>query len=541
MKRVAIDLTPLLPGGDNGGIKSLAVDLVRHLAALAPDCEFVLLTAEKSHAELAALETSNVRRVCVSQPESAPTLSLRQALTVRRLLLKLLPQSAVDRIGALYARLFHRIDQMPTESPLLRRLGAELLFCPFTGIFFFDPTIPVVSVVADLQYLYYPQFFSPEARHERDRHFRHICRVASRVVCISEYTRRTVLEQSELPADRTAVVWIAAQQRLARADRSVADRVLERLALRPGEYLLYPANFWRHKNHEILLTAFGMYRARHSQSTWKLVLTGATSPRRTELVEAARRMGLAERVTFAGFLPDDELAALLENCTAMLFPSLFEGFGMPVLEAMAAGVPALSGNLTCLPEIAGDAALLFDPRRPQEIVDAIDRLESDPALRATLIEKGRQRAQSLPGPREMAVRYWEIFQEAVRHPADRQPAIYGVFSDGWTSDRITVVFGDGSGPRKLVIKLKSPDWLPAAVVFIRVGADVYRLARGKEVIITRELPRQAGTVELLCSPTFQPSQSGSGDFRSLGCMLDSATIHGADGGTLQLPIEAHAA
>jgi glycosyltransferase involved in cell wall biosynthesis len=551
VKRIAIDLTPMLPGGDNGGIKPLALELVRRLAAARPECELVLLTNEKSDAELAALiapdTAPNVRRLCVSRPENAPAISRRRALQLRAMLLRVLPESTVRKLGEWYMRRA-AVPQSPT--PLLRQIAADLLFCPFTGVFFFDPAVPVVCVVADLQYLYYPQFFSPEVRHERDRHFRHVCRVASRLVCISEYTRSTVLQQSDVPLERTAVVWIAAHERFIRPDRAAADGVLARLALQRGEFLLYPANFWRHKNHEMLLIAFGMYRTAHPQSRLKLALTGAPSARRDELMEAARRMGLAEHVLFAGFLPDLELAALLENCAAMIFPSLFEGFGMPVLEAMAASVPVLCSNLTSLPEIAGPqgrpAALQFDPRRPAAIAEAIERLESDPALRPSLIERGRQWAQSLPGAAAMVARYWEIFEDAVKHPLERAAAVHGVFPDGWTGERITVVYGPdrrhGSGerstPRRLTVTLLAPEWLPSRAISLQVSAlrtpsETHRIPRGQRKTIALDLPGQAGAIELLCSPTFRP---GGEDHRELGCMLEAASIEGTP-----LPREVHAA
>lgn len=550
MRRIAVDLTPLLPGGDNGGIKLLALELVRRLAAAGapsggpsgPGCELVLLTAEKSHAELACLDAPNVRRVCVSHPEGAPTPALRRVFAARRLLQKVLPPAAVEKAGALYSRLF---DRLPAKSSLLRQLAADLLFCPFTGVFFYDPAVPVVSVVADLQYLYYPEFFPPEARQERDRHFRHVCRVASRVVCISEYTRATVLQQSDLAPGRTAVIPIAARERLARPDPDAAGRVLAALDLAPGRYLLYPANFWRHKNHELLLTALGIYRATHPQTDLKLVLTGAPSPRRDELIEAVRRMGLADSVVFAGYLPDQDFAALLYGCAAMIFPSLFEGFGMPVVEAMAAGVPVLCSDRTSLPEVAGPkdlAALLFDPRRPAEIVAAIERLENGPALRAGLIEHGRRRVAEFLKPEEMAARYWEVFEDALEHPVERPAGVYGVFQDGWTGDRVTVIFGRGPTPRRLIVTLHAPEWLPSAEVDIRLGIESHRIPRGQRLTIVRELPAQAGSVELLCGPTFQP---GGEDLRQLGCLLESAAILGPEdspeGVPQQLPREAHAA
>ena len=538
MKRVAIDLTPLLPGGDNGGAKPLAIELVRHLARVAPACEFLLLTNEKSHEELRLLDAPNVQRLCAAQPQNAASLSLRMSLRARRLLLRFLPDSALQQLARLYSALF---PAAPPRTSLLRQVAADLLFCPFTGILFFDPSVPVVSLVHDLQYLCYPEFFPPEVRQERDRHFRQVCRLSGRLICVSEFTRASVLENSGLPPERVIAIPSSPQHRLP----APAPAVPARLGLTPGRYLLYPANFWRHKNHELLLTAFGIYRAAHPSSDLKLVLTGAPGEPRDQLLAATRRMGLAESVVFPGYLPDDEFAALLTGCAAMLFPSLFEGFGMPVLEAMAAGVPVLCSNRTSLPEVAGDAALLFDPRRPAEIAGAIARLEADPQLRRTLAEKGRRHLRSLPGPAQMAARYLQVFEDLLTHPAETATAVYGVFPDGWTSGRMIVVFGAAAEPRRLTVTLKAPEWLPAEAVSIRVlpGAEVHGIPRGSEKAFTRELPGGAsGTIEFCCSPTFQPSQCGGGDdHRSLGCLLESATIFGPGGDAQQLPTHADAA
>jgi len=400
VKRVAVDLTPLVPGGDNGGAKPLAIELLGRLAAVAAPCEFVLLTNAGSHAELAALDAPNVRRLCVSEPSAAPTVSLRRALQARAVLARLLPEPVLRRLGAWYAGR----TAAPPQTSLLRQLAADLLFCPFTGALFYDPAIPVVSLVHDLQYLAYPEFFSPADRAERDRHFRQVCRVAARIVCVSEFTRAAVLEHSGLAADRVVTIPSAPHRRLPPPAAAPAPA--------PGRYLLYPANFWRHKNHELLLIAFGIYRAAHPHSDLKLVLTGAPSPRRDELQAAVRRMGLAAWVEFPGYLPDAAFAALLAGAAAMIFPSIFEGFGMPVLEAMAAGVPVLCGNLTSLPEVAGDAALFFDPRRPAAIVEAIERLESDPPLAASLAGRGRRHAAEFLQPEEWASRYWAVLQDA---------------------------------------------------------------------------------------------------------------------------------
>jgi glycosyltransferase involved in cell wall biosynthesis len=174
--------------------------------------------------------------------------------------------------------------------------------------------------------------------------------------------------------------------------------------------LLYPANFWRHKNHEALLHAFRLYVDAHPRSDLKLVLTGAPGRRRDEIVQFCRADAvLAGRVEIAGYLAAPEFSALVYGCGAIIFPSLFEGFGMPLLEGMAAGKPLLAANVTSLPEVAGGAALYFDPHQPSQIAEAIARLEQEPDLRRTLSRKSAERLTTFGSPADMAARYLQVF------------------------------------------------------------------------------------------------------------------------------------
>ena len=186
-----------------------------------------------------------------------------------------------------------------------------------------------------------------------------------------------------------------------------------RLGLASQRYLIYPANFWKHKNHEMLLTAFGMACHGGLAADIKLVCTGAPGARQEWLMSAAHTMNLGDRILFPGYLPNAELAALMANCTGVVFPSLYEGFGLPVIEAMAAGVPVACSNTTSLPEVAADAAILFDPRVPTQIAQAMISLVKNEALRARLIQAGQQRAVEFSDGKRMAREYWELFQYAL--------------------------------------------------------------------------------------------------------------------------------
>jgi glycosyltransferase involved in cell wall biosynthesis len=178
-------------------------------------------------------------------------------------------------------------------------------------------------------------------------------------------------------------------------------------------FLLYPANLWRHKNHELLFTAFAMARQQGLDPNLKLVCSGDGVDRLQELRKVASHLGLADAVLLPGFVSDATMQALYRHALAVVFPSLYEGFGMPVIEAMGQGLPVACSNSTALQEVAGSAALLFHPGCPQEIAAALHRLSEDGELRGTLIARGREQAQRYQDPDAMADQYWDLFGEAL--------------------------------------------------------------------------------------------------------------------------------
>lgn len=529
LRRVAIDLTPVLPGGENGGAKLVATELVRQLAQITPDCEWILLTSEKSHAELAELDAPNVRRQCVTRAASVDNIRatrlLRLKAGLREMLARILPPAILARLKTVYRAVAHRSPQ----SHLPRRLDADLLFCPFTAPFFFDPTVPAVSVVHDLQYLYYPQLFSADDRYYRDKHFKEACGLAARLICVSEHVRETVLANAPVAPERVITVHTRLFDRLKPAPPEIATQVLDRLGLQVERFLLYPANFWPHKNHGMLLTAWGMYQARRPEPGLKLVCTGAPGLQLQALIEAVTRMGLEGTIIFPGYVPDEEFAGLLQSCQAIIFPSLYEGFGLPVLEAMAFGKPVTCSNVTSLPQVAGDAALYFDPRKPNEIAGAIERITSDAGLVADLIERGHRRLAALGDAQQMAREYLRVFQDAVEGP-QWASALHGVYADGWTGGRLTITFGAAAGPRHLELVLAAPPWLPHDQVSItglagETPCSVQIIKRGKSALLHLAVPEQSGHFELLVGPTFQPkAHRMNDDERWLGCLCHACNL-----------------
>lgn len=211
------------------------------------------------------------------------------------------------------------------------------------------------------------------------------------VITPSEASRRDVIELLGTPPEKVLVVpnGFGARPVEAPADAAAAAR---RRYVPDGAPLVLTLSARRtHKNLGRLLEALALID--HAPAP-VLVVPGYESGFESEVEERARELGVGERLRLLGWLAEQELEALFAACDAFVFPSLMEGFGFPVLEAMARGVPVACSKASSLPEVAGDAALLFDPERPEAIAAAIERLLDDTALREELVLRGRERAAS---------------------------------------------------------------------------------------------------------------------------------------------------
>lgn len=409
-KTIAVDLTPLLPGGDNGGVKVFVLALLPALAKIAPQTQFVLLTQAGSHEELRSLERDNVRCMMVRKQSNHQ----KETLEKQSLLMKMFaycPAPLRRKMVSSGCFLRSKLKQYRARG-LLKRIEADLLFCPFTAPTYFEPEIPTVCTIHDLQYKTYAQFFSLEDVVYRDWVFKEACKRATYIAAISDYSNRSAVSHGNLSPDRIKTIYLRLAKRFA-ATPDPGTSLLNKLTLYPDRYLIYPANFWKHKNHEMLLTAFNLACRSGLPSDIQLVCNGAPGARRDGLMQAAQHMGLKERVVFPGYLSDEDLGLLMAKSAGMIFPSLYEGFGLPIIEAMVAGIPVACSNRTALPEIAGKAAHLFDPRIPDEMANAMIRIIEDNALRASLVEAGQQRASVFSESSLMASEYWALFQQAV--------------------------------------------------------------------------------------------------------------------------------
>ena len=276
------------------------------------------------------------------------------------------------------------------------RLSAEMLARPPDVLFVPAHVLPLIhprrSVVTvhDLGYLAYPEAHTPADRRYLAGSTRWNAREATAVLADSAATKADLVRACGIDGRKVHVVYLGRDETLAPVrDAARLAAVRERYGI-AGRYLLYLGTLQPRKNLARALDAFSRIAGEGAAAGVQLVLAGKRGWLYDDLFAQVGRLGLAERVLFPGYIPDEDLPALLSGALAFVFPSLYEGFGIPVLEAGACGVPVITSNTSSLPEVAGDAALLVDPHDVDAIAAAMLRLVEDDALRAELARRGQE-------------------------------------------------------------------------------------------------------------------------------------------------------
>lgn len=274
------------------------------------------------------------------------------------------------------------------ELALARRVedeGIEVLLCA-GGIVPTNLSIPAVQVIHDLQVFHYPENFSWPKRRFLHRMLPRSAEAASLTVASSGYTRRDVVRFLHQRPEGTRVVQLAGRAGCRPASAESVQRVRSQYDLEE-KYVLCVATSHVHKNLHGLVDAYSQ-----AGLAVGLVLVGKRGTGQGRLTKAIRQARGRERIRVLGRVAAEELGALYTGATGFVLPSLFEGFGMTVLEAMQCGCPVACSSLTALPEVAGEAALLFDPRDPEVFGEALGRISNDGSLRERLREEGFRQA-----------------------------------------------------------------------------------------------------------------------------------------------------
>lgn len=281
------------------------------------------------------------------------------------------------------------------SAEVLRR-APDVLFIPAHVVPLGAPLarrMRTIVTVHDLGYIRYPEAHTMAHRLYLRLSTIWSARAASQIIAVSHATRADLIQLAGVPPGKITVVHHGLAQRFRQAP---ATRLAYDIIGARNPYFLYVGTVQPRKNLARLIEAFARFSASRPRDDVDLPPLLVVAGKRGWLSEGIERraaeLGIADRVRFVGYVADEALPALYRDALAFVFPSLYEGFGMPVLEAMACGAPVLTSTTSSLPEVAGDAALLADPHDVAALADGLARLNADEALRSDLRQRGRRRA-----------------------------------------------------------------------------------------------------------------------------------------------------
>jgi glycosyltransferase involved in cell wall biosynthesis len=368
--RIAIDARKLR----DYGIGTYVRNLLRYLARIDQSTDYIVLCQDADLPLVSALG-ENFRAI----PEGSPGYSIREQITVPR-------------------------D--------LRRERADLFHAPH---YVLPPLTPCKSVVTihDCIHLRFPQYLPNKLGYAYARGSLWMATHRSnRILTVSEASKRDILDYFNVAPEKIDVIYNGIDEGFSTlpAEEDVA-RVRERFQL-DAPFILYAGNIKPHKNLERTIEAFELLRRSREFDQVKFVIIGKDIAKYAALRHAVHRHKLHKYVRFFGFVPDQTLAILYRLAAVFVFPSLYEGFGLPPLEAMASGTPVITSNVSSLPEVVGDAALLVDPHHPEAIAEAMRRILTDSTLRADLRSRGLARARQFSWDRSIR-RVREIYGEVL--------------------------------------------------------------------------------------------------------------------------------
>ncbi len=469
--RLLVDLTRLQSAGTGGGIRPALLEMLRWLAGPARgELQFVYVVQPGAGVEARAL--------------AGPLDTIVEAAKIPR---DLAAQHACDAV-----------------------------FCPFGITDCACPGIPTVTLVVDLLHRDFPASLPEPDRIYREQEFAAALIASDWFQVISDFTGERLQACYAVPPGRIFRTHLAVHSRLTPVPEAAADG-------RP--FFFYPANFWAHKNHETLFVAYALYRHAAGGAAWPLVLTGHQDTGWHRLRVVLHALGLEAHVTYAGYVADDKLTDCYRTAGALVFPSLHEGFGIPLVEAMAFGTPIIASDATAIPEVTGSAALLVDARRPEDLAAGLLRLSADPALRRELVALGRTRLAGFSIATEFG-RLREMLGRAAQGPARwRNCGYYAI--DGLTDPVAIFALPAAREEITLTLALRPLPALRTVHLFCGVEPVAQRVvpANQPHQLVVRFMPGvRTITLRVPDAQSLSPT-----DPRTHGVLVESLRVQTSDG------------
>jgi alpha-1,3-rhamnosyl/mannosyltransferase len=361
--KIAIDGHPLIP--PRAGIGQYTYHLIKALARLEPSHQYAVM-----------------------YPRLTRTLRTREKPEFAEKCVRVVSEGRLQFLWFRARRKLRRKLGMP--PPVERSIGAFDVYHATNYVFTHSvKRARRVVTIHDMTLMLFPEWH-PRARvngmvHEIERSLR----VADHILADSAATKDDIVKQLSIRAERITVVPLAADESFKPMPAAHIQQALSNWGLLPDSYLLFMGTIEPRKNLLRLLQAAELAGSRIGP----LVIAGASGWGSDEVAERIQSLQRAGRVTYLGYVPDAARPALINGARAFVYPSLYEGFGLPVLEAMACGIPVLASNVSSLPEVVGDAGVMVDPENVDMIASEMAKLWQDDALRRDFAAKGLDRAR----------------------------------------------------------------------------------------------------------------------------------------------------
>ena len=277
---------------------------------------------------------------------------------------------------------------LPLELYKRKAFGQKIniFFSPAHYIPRFCP-IPTVVTIHDLSYFYYPEEFLKKDLFQLKNWTKYSVEKAKKIIAVSQTTKKDIVKFYHIPEEKIEVIYNGGPSR--HSDPERAKRVESEESKKNKKYFLYVGTLQPRKNIDTLIDAYSIFRKNHPE--YKLIIAGKKGWLYEHIYKKVEELDLQKEVEFKGYVTDNELAVLYQNAFCFVLPSLYEGFGIPILEAMSFDCPVITSFTSSLPEVGGGACLYFNPKNPKELTEKMIELSENRKLRSDLIKKGRGR------------------------------------------------------------------------------------------------------------------------------------------------------
>jgi len=285
----------------------------------------------------------------------------------------------------------------------LRKEKIDLFISP-DGWACLSTDVKTINVIHDLNFEHYPSFFSPLVRKYLTHFFPRFAKKADRLITVSEFSKKDIVNLYHVDEEKIDIVYNAAADDFFEIDEQTKKQTVQHLT-NGVPYFIFVGSAHKRKNVERIMQAFDQFREKHAN--FKFVFAGSNKYWDKDIKKTYNQLKHKSDIVFTGYISTEEMNCVLSSALALVYPSLFEGFGIPILEGFAARVPVITSNITSMPEVAGDAALLVNPLSMEEIVNAMEKIAIDEQLRAKLIQLGEERNRAFSWDKS-AQQFWDV-------------------------------------------------------------------------------------------------------------------------------------